>query len=315
MSRFHILALLFALSLSNPAVIRAADKPVVDGGARTVVYDIAGLIHRPGGRTGYDRIDEVARRIVSTVHEGGWGGEKEGESRLRELNGAKLEITTTAKHHKEIVELLAALRGRLDIDVNLRADLFEIDRAVFEKEIQRELKRRPAAEVEETVVALLRKKGTLVVANALPIANRREAQPLSVRQAFTFIEKAQAGEKKQVNEYGLGFQGVSFRVTPEISPDRRFVSLKIAQKTTELLELKKRQVYPPLSEELVTIEVPDLAETTATATVVVSDGSWALAAVGYRSPAAKAKDRVLVLALHATIYIEEEDKERRNNPK
>ena len=104
MSRLHVVALLSALIFAAPSTVRAADKPVEEGGARTVVYDVTALIHKPGGRTGYDRIDEVARQIVATVHEGGWGGEAEGESRLRELNGAKLEITTTVEHHKEIVD-------------------------------------------------------------------------------------------------------------------------------------------------------------------------------------------------------------------
>jgi hypothetical protein len=306
---------LFAVSiLCNPFLARAADedKP------KTVVYDVSDLIHRPGGRTGFDRIDEVARHIVTAVHPGGWGGEKEGASRLRELNGTKLEIHTTPKNHAEIVDLLAALRRMNDVDINLRADLFEIDRAIYEKEIKPKLGRRAAAEVAEGFVEMLQKKASLVVTHAVPVANGKVSRPLSVRQAFTYIESARPGPGPggQTNEYGFGFQGLTVHVTPTISADRRFVSMKVTQKATELIELKKRTVFAPMSDKEVTVEVPDLADATATVVAEVGDGDWALVVVEYRTAAAKAKDRVLVLALRPLIYIGEEDKALRgNNPK
>ena len=139
---------------------------------------------------------------------------------------------------------------------------------------------------------------------------------MSARQAFTFVETARPGPDRQINDYGLGFQGLSVRVTPTISADRRFVTMKIAQKATELVELRKRTVHVPTSDKEVTIEVPDLAEATKTVTATVGDGTWALAAVDYRTPTARSKDRVWVLAVRPTIYIAEEDKALRgNNPK
>jgi hypothetical protein len=321
MSRLGAAALLSILFLIDPSCVRSDDKadpkPAKDVERKTVVYDLTDLIHRPGGRTGFDRIDEVARVIVTTVHPGGWGGEKDGASRLRELNGTRLEIHTTPRNHAEIADLLAALRRIRDVDVNLRADLFEVDRAVYEKEIKPKLDRRAAAEVAGTVVDLLRKKGSLAVTEAVPVANGKASRPVSVRQAFTYVESARPGPGPggQTNEYGFGFQGLSVRVTPTISPDRRSVSMTITQKATELVELKKRTVFAPPDKE-VTVEVPDLAEATTTVTAVVDDGNWALTAVEYCPPAAKAKDRVLVLALRPVIYIGSEDKALRgNNPK
>jgi hypothetical protein len=322
MSWFRFIAVFAVLGLCRLSGARSDDQPsqqpADDDNPRTVVYDVSDLIYRPGGRTGFDRIDEVARQIVTSVHAGGWGGEKEGASRLRELNGAKVEIHTTPKNHAEIVDLLGALRRLHDVDVNLRADLFEIDRALYEKEIKPKLNRRAAAEVAEGVVDLLRKKGALVVTHAVPVANGKASRPLSVRQAFTYIDSARPGPVPggQTNVYGFGFQGLSVAVTPTISADRRTVSVKIAQKVIELIELKKRTLFAPNTDKEVTVEVPDLAENTATVTTDVDDGNWALAAVEYRAPAARGKDRVLVLALRPVIYIAEEDKALRgNNPK
>jgi hypothetical protein len=320
MSRFCALALLTVSFLASPLSSRSADKPDPKpaDGPKTIVYDVSDMIHQPGGRTGFDRIDEIVEVLVTTVHPGGWGSEKEGASRLRELNGTKLEIHTTPKNHAEIVDLLAALRGRNDLDVNLRADLFELDRAVYEKEILPKLRRRAAVAVGDDIVTALQKKASLVVTHAVPTANGKEWRPLSLRQAFSYVKSARAGPGGQVNDYSSGFQGLTVRVTPVISPDRRTVSLKITQQATELVELKKRTRLAVLGNDVVdvAIEVPELAETAATTTVDVDDGIWALAAVAYRTPAAKGKDRVWVLAVRPVIYIGEDDKALRgNNPK
>jgi hypothetical protein len=320
MSRFCAVALLLALTLVGAPCVRGDDKPepkpAKDEVVRTVVYDVSELIHRPGGRTGYDNIDEIAREIVTSVQPGRWGGETEGENRLTELNGTKLEIRTKAKYHAEIADQLAALRRMMDMAVNLRVDLFAVDRDLFEKVIKPKFGARPVAEGD--ALDLLHKKRSLVVTNAVSGASRKELQPLSVRQVFTFVENARPGEKRQVDEYGSGFQGLSVRVTPTVSPDRRFVTLKVVQQATELIELKKQTRLTFADTELreVIVEVPHLSETTTTTTIEVGDGGSAMALVTYRTPAAKAKDRVLVLVLRPEIYIAEEDKARTgNNPK
>jgi hypothetical protein len=306
------------LSLSCGTGVPAADPKPKDEKPVVKTYDVGGMIHKPGGRTGYDSIDEIVKLIITDVEPGSWGGEDDGKNRLRELNGTKLEIVTTPKNHKEIADLLEAHRRVNDCDVNLRAALYEIDRAVWEKEVRPMLNRQPAAPVGDVVVELLRKTGTEVSARDLPIANGGVARILSVRKAFTYIEKASAGEKRQINEYGTGFQGMSVCVTPVIAPDRRSVRLKIELTSAELLGLTKRTriaVFGDADVREVTIERPELSEVTAATTLEVQDGAWALAAVAYRPADVRKKDRVWVLAVKPVIYIAEEDRERRNNPK
>src|SRR5260370_2899826 len=64
MSRSRAVALLAVAVLWSPASVRPAD----DDKPKTVVYDVSDLIHRPGGRTGFDHVAEVARHIVTAVH-------------------------------------------------------------------------------------------------------------------------------------------------------------------------------------------------------------------------------------------------------
>jgi hypothetical protein len=316
MSRLSaVSSIAFLILCFSTETVPAADPKPKGEQAVTKTYDVSDMIHKPGGRTGYDSIDEIVKVILAEVEPGSWGGEEEGKNRLRELNGTKLEIVTTPKNHKEIADLLQALHRMSDLDVNVRAALYEVDRAVWEKDVRPHLDRAPAAQVAERIVELLRKKGVEVAAKDLPIANGKQARAVSARRAFTFIEKASPGEKGLINEYGTGFQGLSVRVSPLIAPDRRSVRMRLELVSTELLGFTRRTIIVTADGKEATIERPDLSEVTATTTLEVGDGAWAVAEVGCRPADVRKKDRVWVLAVRPMIYIAEEDRERRNNPK
>ena len=88
------------------------------------------------------------------------------------------------------------------------------------------------------------------------------------------------------------------------------------QKATELVNIRQEKVFDPLAEKRVTVEVPNLVTTTATADVEIADGGLLLLLpVKYRPPGAKKKDKVRVLLLRPTIIIDEEERARRNNSK
>src|SRR5687767_2053305 len=130
--RFVLLAMV--LCLVGPAPAAAPPR----AGSGLVTYDIADMIHKPGGKTGYDKPEDVVAVLLKSVSPASWSAAGAGD-RVRLVDGTRLEIQATARQHSEIAQLLAALRGKLDVAVDLRADLIEVDRAFFDKEIQPKL--------------------------------------------------------------------------------------------------------------------------------------------------------------------------------
>src|SRR5262245_13476985 len=102
----------------------------------TVVYDVADLLVKPGEHAGYDNLDGIVAVIFRAWGPDIWSITKPGNSTLRELDGTKLEITTTAVRHTEMKELLFALHRLSDIAVVFWTELLEIERGNFDKEIK-----------------------------------------------------------------------------------------------------------------------------------------------------------------------------------
>src|SRR5262245_61183969 len=92
-------------------------KPAPDPTPKTVVYEVADLLHRPGGWTGFDSLDEVSRTVIDATGPEHWVTDAKGAWTLRELDGGRLEVTAPAKAHEEIRDQLAALRARNDVAV------------------------------------------------------------------------------------------------------------------------------------------------------------------------------------------------------
>jgi hypothetical protein len=309
----HLVASLFALALLvGPAPARD-EKPKEDKRV-TATYDVQDLLLQPGGKTGFDSVDDVVRALVTMLDPKDFRPDALAGSTLHEVNGTRLEITTTPRCHAEIKTALEALRRINDMAVVLECDCFEVDRKFYAREIEPLLPKaaqkpglRQAVEVEDALIELLRKKAADLKSTRQRVANNKEAALFSSRRAFTFTQKP--GEQG----HGIGFQGLSVRARVTITPDRREVRLKLTQQRTELLGLIPQRGFNPANNQEVTLEIPNLANQTTTSTLQVGDGGTFLMPLSYQTPAAKAKDRVLLLLVRPTIYIAEEEKERGNN--
>lgn len=96
-----------------------------------VVHDIAGMLHEPGGKTGYDTAEEIVTLLLTSASPTTWRATgKAGE--IRVVNDTRLEVRAPARQQEEVAQVLAALRQQLDVAVDLRAELHEVDRAYFE---------------------------------------------------------------------------------------------------------------------------------------------------------------------------------------
>jgi len=318
--RLAAVAVGLAVVCAAPA---AEKKPAPDPTPKTVVYEVADLLHRPGGFSGYDSVDEISRAVLDATGPEHWAANKKDAWTLRELDGVKLEVTAPAAAHEEVRNVLRALRSVQDVAVVVHSDLIEVDAAYYDKTLRPLLagaRRAPdgpaAVAVSEELAAAIRKKGTVVRSTRSTLAIGHEGTCLSLRQVFSYLRVPGDPKVMRSDEYAVAATGTSFRATATTSPDRRFVRLKLTEQTTDLLGFDKKPGFRGTAERPQEVEVttPDLSETTASLTLHEGDGAMMLVTVQHMPKATKDRGRVLVLLAQPRIYIEEEEKARGNNP-
>lgn len=245
------------------------------------------------------------------------------------LNGTRLVIRTTPARHAEIADVLAALRRLADLAVVLKAELYEVDDAFYQK--LRTAKRIPLEEQERRFLdglpaadgALwkLLEKQALVLAGEEVKADDGLRVPVFSRRRAAVCLPSPAQLRKGEKGLQTILEGVSFHGEIQVSPDRRSVRLKLTERATEIQELRKvelrapglrgDQLPPAPAEEKVEAEIPFLKESTAAQVLEIPDGGSVLVPVAFRPPAAQAKGRWWVLSVTARIYIEEEEQQIR----
>jgi hypothetical protein len=296
-----------------PARSQGADDAKAETSAakknlETVTYYVGDLVERATawrktiGADAPEGIEGVAHVLLSNIDPESWGA-KDADNALTELHGGKLEIRATPDQHKQIAELLKALRRLADVSVVLEAELYEVDRAFVAKEIKPALGKGSAASaIEEALAGKLRDEGKLIQSNKTTVIDGQAAAFFSLRNAFAYLAQP-AAEKP----YKTAFHGFSCRAAVTVSSDRRFIQVKLTRFVTDLLDLKK-QIDPDTDKET-EIVVPRVKETSVTEKVEVGDGEHAVLTIPYR-PATLAKDKVLILLVQPVIRIEEEERER-----
>jgi hypothetical protein len=265
-------------------------------------YYVADLLRKPG-HTGYAHVDDIVKLILTTVDPHGW--ENAGDSSLEVVNGTRLDVTTTAANHAEIKEVLAAARRRIDVRVDVKSELIELERKVYDKEFKAKVKG-AAAVVEDKVVGDLRTRGTSLKDAAVHAGDGETTTLFSLRRAFGYVAKPGATGK---GARGAGLTGVRVSAAVSVTDDRRFVRLKLTRRVTELAGLKKRIVVDVDADTEENVEEPDLVESSETVNVSVGDGEVLVVPVTLAD--GKDRGRVRLLLVRPTIYIEEEEKERK----
>jgi hypothetical protein len=292
-TRAIVLALLGFLGWAAP--VPAAAPP----GRATVVYDVSDLVHRPGGRTGYDSAEGVIRAMTHWADAGAWRGVT-----LDVVNTTRLEVRATPARQAEVRDLLTALRRLNDTSVVVEANLYALDGRVYDREVKPRLGKgwgpggAFAFAAGEGVKRLLARKADLLCSDRVLIADGRARPVLSLRRARVYVKDLEGPDAEPVP--GTVFHGVSLEARVKVSADRQYVRLRLVRRVADLLGVEK----------LGNVERPRLAEGVASAAFTIGDGVDMLLPVPRR---AGPRGRVQVLLVRPLILIGVEEKERRKD--
>jgi hypothetical protein len=228
------------------------------------------------------------------------------------LNAARMEVFCSPERQQEVASLLDALRRLADNAVVMNARLYEVDRAFYTKNIAPLFARREGegprvVAIDEPLLKRILRKKLLQESEEDRLIPGREQLFLSRRGVFRFLDKPREGAARK--RIATGLAGVSFSVRPMVSRDRRFLRLEITQRATTLVRIDKAKTLDAATGKEVEFESPNLSRISLTGTVQIPDGNPILLPVEYRPD--KGGDKVWVLVARPFIWIEEEEKERR----
>jgi len=246
---------------------------------------------RPG-----DGVAILVRAVLDTVSPRPW------ES-VEVHNAARLVVTATGRKHAEVATLLGVLERHLDVAVVMNARLYEVDRAFFTKRLAPLFAPDKATGQRPAVVAL--DDATFRAVAKETLVGEGDDRKLTPDRSSPFLSRQAAYR----HAAGVGLAGVTFAVTPEVSADRRFLKLAVTQSATHLVRIDKVATRDPVTDKATTVEVPNLHKTTAAGTVDLPDAGALLMPID----AVPAGDKVRVLVARPFIWIEAEERERRND--
>jgi hypothetical protein len=238
---------------------------------------------------------------------------------IQVLNGDRLVIRANAARHAQMAEMLQAIRRLSDLAVIVNAKLYEVDRAFYTRlqntkrlsinELE-ELDGKGASEKGDTLFNLLPKHKLVLAGEEVKGDNGQEVALLSRHRVVRCLpgpDQARRGVKARQTV----LDGVSFGAAIQVSPDRRFVRLKLTETASDLQAIDRVKVRDFTGENEVEAESPFLKESTHSQVRDVPDCATLLVPVHYRPQSLQARERWWVLSVTPRIFILEEERELR----
>ncbi|MBA4064229.1 MAG: hypothetical protein C0501_11040 [Isosphaera sp.] len=316
---------LFALGAVFAAAGLAAAQPDPKKPADLVtkVYDLRPILGEKGRANGIPDVDAVVKVILESVAVGELKPGTDGPQ-LVERDGGRLEVRAAAKVQGEVADLIEALRRLADVAIDVTVEVAEFDAAGFEafaKALPKEGKGKPGspilyaeaddAAVEKQIAAVMAvKAGRAVQRSDGRFVNGAEGA-FSARQAVRTYQpgpgpvaaKERAGPPQFVKE---GFKLVGL---PVVSADRRFVRLKLTEQSAVVTGVTERELGEVGGQKVVA-RSPAVDDLGAAGSAVVADGGLVVFRLAYAP-----KDKVWVVALRPTIFIQSEEDIRKADGK
>ena len=282
------------------------------------MYNIKPLLGERGKGAGIANADSIVKMILETISLGEPRPGADGPQ-LIERDGGKLEVRATAKVHTEVKDLLDALDRLADIAIEVKADVYELDPAAFEKLVKSipkgktkapvlfatgeeiEGKEGPAIDKAMKEMNKILKTGRVVQTSSDRFANGQEAT-VSARRVvvpFTNFADQKAGIARDNPLFVK--EGFALVAVPVVSADRRFVRFKLSEQSTRITGIKNRDLGEIGGKQIVA-QSPEVEDLGATGSTEVADGGTAIFRLAYAP-----KDKVWVVVLQPRIFIQAEE--------
>jgi hypothetical protein len=218
------------------------------------------------------------------------------------INGTKLVVSAAADRHEQFWDLLDQCGRLLDRSAVMNARLFEVDRAFFEKTVAPLFPAKDAPPVVRLDGPTFQKFISikpLAVSDGLRLRPGVESVFLSRHLPFR-------------TPAGNGVEGVSLFIEPTFSANLRFIRLKITQKSTQLVGVKKIQVREERDGGFLIQpgEAPDLRTSTTTGVVQIPEMEPILMRLDYRPAGQAGNNKFWVMVARPMIWIDREARER-----
>jgi hypothetical protein len=227
-------------------------------------------------------------------------------------NDVRLVVQASSGQHEQIAEHIERLRRLADLAVVMNARLYEVDRAFFVKHFAPLFAADADSEERPRVIppdgALFKKiyrQKVVQESEFLKIRPRRQVPFFSRETVFRFGARPKL-KKADRTTPGVGLIGVSFEVRPLVSPDRRYLRLRITQKVVQFAGINRTKTLDIATGKEVEVETPNLCKSTVTGTVQIPDGNPILMPVAYPPPGRGKEDKVWLLVARPVIWIEAE---------
>jgi len=321
-----------------------SQTPPKENEIREVVYDIRDLVDRPellhsaalpwNAATPWNAFKDNTRRrnaeptekaaqivkvLVAEVNAVAAKQDRFDPAGIQLLNANRLVVRTSAANHALVVNLLQGLRRLGDGVVNLQAHLYEVDDAFYtklknakpvdwEEEERRILDGKPP--LGESLFKLLEKQQMILAGDEIKTDGGQVVGILSRHHVVGLHpNRGQVVRGDKTRQTLL--EGVAFSAGIHISPDRRFVRVQLAEKASEIKQIKLVKVPTVDPNKYVDAEIPFLKETTHQQEFEIPDGGSYLVPVHYRPRSVQEKNRWWVLSITPRIIIEEEEQQIR----
>ncbi len=316
-AKLLFLSVAFALCIGS-VVAQPDPKSLADKTLVTEVYNIKPLLGERGKGAGIANADSIVKMILETISLGEPRPGADGPQ-LIERDGGKLEVRATAKVHTEVKDLLDALDRLADIAIEVKADVYELDPAAFEKLVKSipkgktkapvlfstgeeiEGKEGPAIDKAMKEMNKILKTGRVVQTSSDRFANGQEAT-VSARRVvvpFTNFADQKAGIARDNPLFVK--EGFALVAVPVVSADRRFVRFKLSEQSTRITGIKNRDLGEIGGKQIVA-QSPEVEDLGATGSTEVADGGTAIFRLAYAP-----KDKVWVVVLQPRIFIQAEE--------
>jgi hypothetical protein len=233
-------------------------------------------------------------------------------------NGVRIAVLASPTRQEDVSDALKLVGRFSDLAVVMNARIHEVDRAFFTRHVaplfarDEDTKERPAVvRIDEALFKAVGKQKLILESEDIKLRPDEDAPFLSRQSAFRYIAGPHPRNEGQML-IGSGLSGVSFEVRPLLSPDLRYLRLRIRQEVAELIRIDKVKTLDVLSAKEVEVESPNLRKSSVTGTVQIPDRNPILMPVNYPPPGKESANKVWLLVARPFIWIEDEVKEIRS---